>query len=416
MNNLPTILHVDINSYFATLLQQENPFLRGKPIGIVKEAGRTIFIAASKEAKTFGVKTGCHIKEAKALCPQIQAIPTSFTRYLDATKRLQKVFTRLAPQVHLFSLDEAFIDLTDCRRYFHPDPHHFARTIHEQIKAELGEWVTCTVGISHTRLLAKIASEISPPDSTFEITPDSADAILASVKFQDVCGVGYRLEKKLKSLGITNPYLIRFSSTQELQRAVGPYWAIELQKISHGQDPHFLATHDRPQPHMKSIGRSITGWRLANSETEIQRVIYNLSEEVIHKVRRLDLAGRQPYLKLYGQDQSWHAYLTLKHHIRHTSELFQILYHQLYRSWRRTFPVIKFAVRLGLLEPMTQVTPSLLPDWQQQEKLSAATDAITQKFGLFAIRSGLMTDKNILIRPEVTGWLGDKEYQLSDWT
>jgi DNA polymerase IV len=108
-------VHVDINSYFATLLQQENPFLRNKPIGVVKDFGRTCLIAVSKEAKKKGIKTGCPLAEAKLLCPEIMAVPVNFEMCLSATIRLKKLFEALAPEVLIFSLDEAFINIGDCQ-------------------------------------------------------------------------------------------------------------------------------------------------------------------------------------------------------------------------------------------------------------------------------------------------------------
>ena len=100
--------HVDINSYFATLLQQENPALRGKPVGIVKEVGRTCIIAASKEAKALGVGTGSRLQDAKHV-PDLILVPAQFDFYLDATKRLKRLFESLAPTVQIFSLDELLL-------------------------------------------------------------------------------------------------------------------------------------------------------------------------------------------------------------------------------------------------------------------------------------------------------------------
>src|SRR3989344_6340738 len=133
-----TLLHLDMNSYFATLLQQENPNLRGKPIGIVKDIGRTCLIAVSKEAKKFGIKTGCLLADAKALCPDIMCLKAEFDRYLDATKRLKKIFTQVTPDLFIYSLDEAFLDITDCQTYLYPDPMKLAHQLQDTVKQELG--------------------------------------------------------------------------------------------------------------------------------------------------------------------------------------------------------------------------------------------------------------------------------------
>ncbi len=411
-----TILHVDINSYFATLQQQENPHLRGRPIGVVKDEGRSCIIAASKEAKKFGIKTGADLPEARLRCPDLLTIPAQFDRYLDATRRLKKIFTQIAPAITIYSLDEAFIDISDCQQHLYPDPHHLGRQIQQLIKNDLGEWVTASVGIGPNRFLAKMASEISPPESVFEINHHNLDAVLAEVKFNDVCGIGYQLEKKLLKMGITHPYLIRLYSNDDLLPIFGPFWTKELKKMAYGQEPHHLELLNEPLPHMKSVGRSITGYKLYDNEQEIKSILYNLTEEVTHKVRQMKLAGRAVNVSLFGQNrgwgqapQIWHQHLTLKYYLRHTQEMFQLIYDQLYRNWQREFKVIKFGVRLGMLEPVAEINPSLLPEAQQQEKISAAKDYLTEKYGLFTLRSGVLLNQP-LIRPEVTGFLGDKTY------
>ncbi len=412
---LPSWAHVDINSYFATLLQQENPALRGRPVGVVKDAGRTCIIAASKEAKARGVATGCLLRDARQLVPELVVVPAHFEMSLSATKKLQAIFESMAPRVDIFSLDEAFIDLSDCRTLY-PTPWEFGRQVQQRIKQDLGEWVTCNVGLSYNRLLAKMTSEVSPKGSITEVTPENRDALLASVSFAAVCGVGYRLGARLERLGVKTPYEINLVSDEELQAAFGPFWAVQLRKIGQGEEPHFF-THQRATPHMKTIGRSLTCWQVWDNELAIKRVLYNLTEEVMYKVRKLGLAGRWVYISLRGKDragqvQYWRQHFLAPHPIRHASEMFDIIYNQLYQSWQRQFPVIKCSVRLGELKPWAEFQPVLWPSWHKQEQVATALDKITQKYGLFTVQSGAMMGAPP-IRPEVTGFLGDRDYQLS---
>jgi DNA polymerase-4 len=407
------ILHVDINSYFATLAQQENPFLRHKPLGVVKDTGRTCLIAASKEAKKYGVRTGSLLKDARQLCPHLITIPAEFDRYLDATKRLQKIFQHFSPNVFIYSLDEAFLDLSGCQRLY-ASPKAAAQQLQQTIKKELGDWVTCNIGLAPNRFLAKMASSVAHTGTINIVTPDNLDSLLASTPFSDVCGVGFRLEAKLNQLGITNLYQLRLYPEFELEQFFGPFWTKELLKMAYGQETHLLSQLDHPPEHMKSVGRSITGFKLHDDEDEIRAVILNLIEEVTHKVRKLNLAGRYVWLKLYGSnpDERWQTHQTLTYHIRHTKDMFDLLYIKQYQGWRRNFKVIKFAVRLGLLEPLTTTSQPLLPEWHRQERIAQAVDTLTQKYGLFTVHPGLFTRRDI-IRPEVTGFLGDRDYQLN---
>lgn len=407
--SLPTIVHVDINSYFATMLQQENPHLRGKPVGVTKDHGRSCVIAASKEAKKFGVETGSGLAEARERCPDLITVPAAFERYLSATRELNSIFKSFSPEVYIYSLDEAFIDVSRCRQYLYPDVSQFGAAVQQEIKKRLGEWVTCNVGISYNRLLAKMASETAPKGEIQIITPELSDGLLATTTFKDVCGVGYRLEKKLATLGVTTPYQIRFVSDEDLLNLVGPFWCKELRRISLGESSFNLTLIDRPQPHMKSVGRSITGFKTYSAVTDIKAILLNLTEEVTHKVRTMNMAGRYIWYKLYGHDRQWVAHQTLSHYVRHTSEMEKFLTDSLPSFTQQPFAVIKFAVRLGLLKPISEVPIPLYEPWHQQEAKYQAMDAVNQKYGLFTLHSGALLNRPV-IKPEVTGFLGDRIY------
>lgn len=408
---MSTFLHVDINSYFATMLQQKYPKLRGKPVGIVKETGRTCIIAASKEAKFLGVATGCNAREARRLIPGLILRPAEFDFYLDNTKRLKHLFESLSPRVEIFSLDEAFIDISDCQQYLYPDAYKFAQHIQSEIKIKLGEWVTCNVGIAKNRFLAKLASEISPKGSITTVTPDNVDRFLAIDNFSSVCGIGFRLEARLRALGVTSLYSINFLSDQDLKQHFGPFWSIQLRLMARGEEPHFFSLIDK-NPHMKSIGRSITGYQLEDDEANIKRILYNLTEEVIYKTRKQNLVGRQVYIYLTGEDKHWGGHLTLNYYLNHTREMFNLIYYHLYCCWQRNFKIIRFAVGLSLLKPLSQTSLSLLPGYQKHELVHTAIDKIWHRHGLFSVTSALLKTKNSIIRPEVTGFLGDKKFQL----
>ncbi len=404
-----TILHVDINSYFATILQQENPKLRDKPLGVVKEAGRTCLIATSKEAKKMGIGTGTNKSEALKICPQLQLVPASFSRYLDTTKRLQKVFERIAPSVYIYSLDEAFIDVSDCRQHLYPRLQELGEKIQRNIQTELGEWVTSNVGIAENRFMAKMASETAPKGKVLIVTEKNRDTILATTDFKDVCGIGHALSRKLNSLGVKVPYQIRFLPEEDLQTMFGPFWSQELKKIAYGQETHLLSQLDREITQMKSVGRSITGYRLYQDPAEIGRILKNLCLEVMTKVRKMELAGRRIRLGLFGQQEYWSSHITLKTPINHLRDLIRWV-DKLQQRWPNHFPVIKFAIRLSLLKKSEQ--DQLLPEWQKQEALQTAMDAVNHKYGLFTLHPADIPPKNELIYPEVTGFLGDRIYQL----
>src|SRR3989344_2705207 len=146
-----TILHVDLNSFFATAEQQANPALRAKPIGIIKAEGRTCVIAASVEAKKYGVKTGISIFEARKLCSQIILVPADFAKYADITYRFINICSTYSPLCEVFSLDECFIDVTETEKFW-LGTINIALEIKKRLRLEVGDWMTCSIGISHNRL------------------------------------------------------------------------------------------------------------------------------------------------------------------------------------------------------------------------------------------------------------------------
>jgi hypothetical protein len=125
----------------------------------------------------------------------------------------------------------------------------------------------------------------------------------------------------------------------------------------------------------------------------------------------MKLAGRQVAIGVVGSNpgEYWGAHVTLQYHINQVGQMFGLVYHRLYQSWRRNFTIIKFQVHLSLLKPSSVVLPSLLPEYNKQEKVSAAVDQISERWGLFAVHSGVLLGGKI-IRPEVTGFLGDKKF------
>jgi DNA polymerase-4 len=153
-----------MNSYFATAEQQANPYLRGKPVGIVKAEGRGCVIAASIEAKKYGVKTGTTVWDAKKLCPDIILVPSDMDKYFSLTKSLKEIVSDYSDVMEVFSIDEMFLDITDSQKLFAGGALEIALEIKSRIKESLGEWMRASVGISFTKLIAKLASEMNKPD------------------------------------------------------------------------------------------------------------------------------------------------------------------------------------------------------------------------------------------------------------
>jgi len=192
-----------MDSYFASIEQQANPDLQGKPIGITggDRLTRTVLAAASKEAKLLGVKTGMRIFEAKSICPDLITVCGDSYKYLEISQILFKIFKKYSPLMEIFSIDEVFIDVTKTKHLF-KNELNIISLIKKEIRNTLGSIITCSVGVSHNKLLAKLASSVKKPDGIYKIEKNHLPQILDNFSLDDLCGIGPKIKKRLETLGI----------------------------------------------------------------------------------------------------------------------------------------------------------------------------------------------------------------------
>ncbi len=195
-------MHIDMNSYFASVEQQANPFLRGKPIGITgKQQKRSIIAAASIEAKKRGVKTAMSTWEAKKICPSLIVYPGDPEKYSDVMHRFNRIYQEFTDRVEEFSVDESFLDLSE-QTTDYLGAACIALSIRERLKQELGECLTASIGIASNKLMAKLSSECIKPNGLTVTPPDRVLDLLDRSALQDLCGIGPRREQHLNALGI----------------------------------------------------------------------------------------------------------------------------------------------------------------------------------------------------------------------
>jgi DNA polymerase IV len=197
-------LFLDLNSYFASVEQQENPKFRGKPLVVVPVmTDFTCAIAASKEAKAYGIKTGTMIRDAKQICPQLICVPANHERYTRYHHRVIEEVEHHMPVFHVASIDEMACRLTGKWR----ETQHalaLAQTIKEALVKNIGPCITCSVGLSTNRYLAKLASDLQKPDGLVVLHPDELPGRLMGLPLRDFCGIGKGMERRLAEAGITS--------------------------------------------------------------------------------------------------------------------------------------------------------------------------------------------------------------------
>ena len=402
-----TILHADLNSFFAMAEQQTNPQLRGKPVGIIKAKGRTCVIAASVEAKKFGVKTGCNVFEAKKLCPLIILVPADFGKYADMTCRFINICKTYSPICEVFSLDECFIDVTESEKFF-GGVLQIAFDIKKRLRAEVGDYMTCSVGISHNRLLAKLASSQIKPDGLFLICEANAIEVLDKSNLMDVCGLGARLNRRLANLGIDSFPKLRSQRLGFLYKHFGPFWSVHLYNICRGIDNSSVVPFS-DLPDAKSVGRTYTTHRNLTKKAEVLKLIRNLCEETAAKARQMNLAGRYVGICLRGGQDSYYGHRTLKNYIDDGKRLFDICI-QISDNW--PIKSVRFCgVTLGMLSCADYMSTPLFPRDKKRRILTSSVDKINEKFGNYTLFPGQLLGMDI-IRPEVNGYFGDRKYRL----
>ena len=407
----PRILHLDMDSYFASVAQQANPKLAHQPVGIIKALGRACVIAASREAKKFGIKTGTTTWEGKQLCPQIIFVPADFDQYFSVTKKFIQICSRFSPELEVFSIDELFLDVTQSHKHF-GGVDNLVSLIKKALREEIGPLVTVSAGLSYNRLLAKLASGAKKPDGFFEINSANRDEILFKTRLSKICGLGFRLEVRLLNMGIRNFQQLRKIPLEFLEASFGPYWSIQLKKLSYGIDDLGLASfYSLADP--KTISRTFTLFKNTTSLTKIKQTLFNLCQEVGVKARDLKMKGRYVGLSIRGEERAGFAHRTLKYFLADEYRIFKICY-QLFNQLKWSHQVRFLGVSLSLLAKESDLTISFL-DNPKREELMRAMDKINHRHGDFTLYPACLLGGE-LIRPEVNGFLGDKQYQLREFT
>src|SRR5690348_1000244 len=193
------IIHVDMDAFYASIEQRDNPGLRGKPVVVAWKAKRSVVCAASYEARAFGVRSAMPAVRAQRLCPTAIFIPPDFTRYRAVSRSVHSILERHTNLIEPLSLDEAYLDVTENKLGL-PTATLVARMIREQIHQELN--LTASAGVAPNKFLAKLASDWRKPDSLFVIQPEEIDAFLLPLPVERLPGVGKVTEEKLAKLGI----------------------------------------------------------------------------------------------------------------------------------------------------------------------------------------------------------------------
>jgi DNA polymerase-4 len=228
------ILHVDMDAFYASVEQRDDPSLRGKPVAVAWRGARSVVCAASYEARVFGVRSAMPAIRAERLCPQLVFVPPDFARYKAVSRQVREIFARHTDLIEPLSLDEAYLDVTETKTGL-PSATATAEAIRAAIREETG--LTASAGVAPNKFLAKIASDFRKPDGLFVIRPHQVEAFLTPLPVGRLPGVGKVMEAKLAVLGIATVGELRAFAQAELEQRFGR-WGRRLHELAHGIDEH----------------------------------------------------------------------------------------------------------------------------------------------------------------------------------
>jgi DNA polymerase-4 len=283
------IVHIDMDAFYASVEQRDNPALRDKPVIVAWKGNRSVVCAASYEARAFGVRSAMPARRAERLCPDAVFIPPDFARYRAVSREVKEIFKRHTDLIEPLSLDEAYLDVTTNKTGL-PTATLVARTIREQVRQELS--LTASAGVAPNKFLAKLASDWRKPDGLFVIQPEEVDAFLSSLTVGRLPGVGKVTEEKLARLGVRTVADLRKLDLPGLEQNFGRY-GVRLHELARGVDESEVVP-DRPT---ESISVEDTFERdVPLSETE--PTIRRLAEKLWSASRKESRNARTVVLKL----------------------------------------------------------------------------------------------------------------------
>ncbi len=291
---LRKIIHVDMDAFFASVEQRDNPELRGKPVAVGGSGGRGVVAAASYEARKFGVKSAMPSVTAKRLCPDLIFVKHRFDAYKEASRQIRAIFEHHTPHVEPLSLDEAYLDVTEDRLGI-GSATRIAELIRQEIRAKTK--LTASAGVSYNKFLAKLASDQNKPDGICVIKPGQGAGFVASLPIRRFHGVGPKAEEKMKRLGIETGADLAAKDIDFLRSNFGSF-ADYLYRAARGIDLRPVRAHRV----RKSVGGERTFSEDISSGSQLRETLENIIDIVWGRIENAKARGRTVTLKVKFTD------------------------------------------------------------------------------------------------------------------
>jgi DNA polymerase-4 len=382
-----TILHLDLDAFYASVEQLDDPALRGRPVIVGGPLRRGVVCAASYEARRFGVRSAMPTARARSLCPDGVFLPPRFERYGAISDRVFGIYRRYTPLVEPLSLDEAFLDVT-ASRALHGGGAAIAAAVKRAVREECG--LAVSAGVAEVKLAAKIATDLGKPDGLVEVPPGGVRAFLAPLPVARLWGVGPVTETALRTLGVATIGDLARTPDTALASILGPSQARALRALAEGDDPREVVADEAA----RSVGAEETFGEDVTGRAALERALLEHAGRVGRRLRAAGLAGHTITLKVKYADFSL---VTRRTTLEHATDDDQVIYDAARAQLARVdlsrpvrlagLSVSGFAGpaergQLGLFAD----APERSPEVEKRRALNAALDRLTQRFGERAVR------------------------------
>ncbi len=383
MTDQRIVMHIDMNAFFASVEQQANPELQDKPIAVVGGNGRTVITTASYEARKFGVKTGMAKWEALRVCPQLIIVVGDNKKYTYTSSRIMEMMREYTPLVEVFSIDEAWLDVTHSLSIF-GTPERIAYLLKARIKESFG--LTCSIGIAPNKLLAKLASDMKKPDGLTIIKPEEVSRILERMPIKELCGIGKKMERHFLLMSIRTCGELGRADEARLTKRFGVLGRVYKQ-MGQGID-NSPVTPNEEDDEVKSVGHSMTLRRDVEFREDILKYLLQLSEMVGRRARRYGVSGRTITLYVRFADffSSFGKQNTLKSYINLSDDIYRAAV-AILDTTELPQPVRQLGVRLSNLKYEAEQL-SLFQEVQKKSDAIKAMDIVNDRFGEFKVTFG----------------------------
>ncbi len=374
------ILHIDMNSYFASVEQAANPKLRGKPVAVGGGVGkRTIIATASYEARAMGVKTAMPVCEAVKICPELIVVEGDMEKYVYTSREIVNIFFKYTDLVEVFSIDEAFLDITQTAHLFGGETQ-VALSIKDEIRKRFK--LTCSVGIASNKLVAKVASNLKKPDGLTKISNEEIHLVFEFLPVEELCGIGRKMKKHLNCMGIYSCGELSRYPVSLLINHFGLVAGVRLSNMGKGFDdsPVDPGVNEKD---VKSISHSYTLPKDESDPDVMKGYLLNLCERIGRRARKDSYSGRVVGLFIRFPDfNGFGKQKDIKEFINDGIDIFN----NAVRMFDFRGPIRALGASLSSLRKADQI--SLFECDENRKKVLKASDAINNKYGEFALTRG----------------------------